>query len=181
MKYLLKLLIRLLTAAIFRSPFFSLIFGPLTILFSYLSLIPFGYNPIIDFSTNTIVINGHYLKFIPACTAAAAYYLLLLLIILTKDIEFKTRLKMMLFGSLLILAMNIIRIDILIIALVDFGKEWFNVIHMAFWRFISSIYVALVWIFLINKYKIKTIPIYSDIKYLYSISSLKKRKKPNRS
>ena len=80
--------------------------------------------------------------------------------------------KLFFIGSLLILLMNIFRIDILILSSVKFGKVWFDAIHMIFWKFLSTLYVAFVWIFLVKKFKIKTIPIYSDIKYL--INKIKK-------
>jgi hypothetical protein len=71
--------------------------------------------------------------------------------------------------------MNILRIDLLIAAFVSLGKEWFDTIHLVFWKFVSGVYVALVWIFLSKKYKIRSIPIYTDIKYLYNKSFLKNR------
>lgn len=127
---------------------------------------------------NSIVVNNHAFTFISACVALPAYYLLLFLILTTKDIDFKHSVKLFFIGSLLILLLNIIRIDLLIISFINFGKDFFDSIHLVFWKFVSGLYVALVWIFLSKWYKIKNIPVYSDLKYLYSKSLLKQRKKP---
>ena len=113
--------------------------------------------------------------FIEACIATYAYYLIILLTLLTKEITLKTRIKIILIGSGLILLMNIIRIFILITITMNYGLYWFDIIHLAFWKFLSGIYVALVWILLVKIYKIKSIPIYDDIKYLYERSFLKKQ------
>ncbi|MBI2673204.1 hypothetical protein HYX19_03010 [Candidatus Woesearchaeota archaeon] len=69
-------------------------------------------------------------------------------------------------GILLILLLNIIRIDILIFIFLEYGINWFNNLHLFFWKFLSSIAVVLIWIFLCHKFKIKNIPVYSDFKFL---------------
>ncbi|MBS3172489.1 hypothetical protein J4438_02840, partial [Candidatus Woesearchaeota archaeon] len=66
-----------------------------------------------------------------------------------------------------IFIMNIIRIEILLFLLIKNNYNLFEQVHLLFWNFVSGIYVAFVWIILIKKYKINSIPIYSDIKYLY--------------
>jgi exosortase/archaeosortase family protein len=163
MKYLKTLTLRLLLALIIAFSFnlFYIILNPLTFNLTYLLLKIFT-NPIL--SINTILINSFTLKFIPACAAASAYLLLALLILLTKDIELKKGIKMFFLGSLLILIMNLTRILILIFILMNYGKDYFNLIHVIFWKIISSVFVVIVWVYLTNKFKIKSIPIYSDIK-----------------
>lgn len=166
-----RLITRIFLALIFAIFGFKIIytiFSPLTFYLSYLSLI--FYNPIIK--GNLLIINGFTLKFIPACTAASAYLLLTLLTVLTKGINLKKSILMWTTGSLSILIANLIRIDILIIALIKYGFPLFETLHLFFWKLVSIVYVALVWIFLTYKFNIKTIPIYSDIKYL--IKQIKK-------
>lgn len=124
---------------------------------------------------NSIIFGGKSFNLIPACVALPAYYLLFFLTLTTKDLNFKVSYKLFFIGSLLILVMNIIRIDFLILAFVGFGKAWFDYIHLFFWKFVSGLYVAIVWIFLTKKYKIISIPIYSDFKYLYSRSVFRKK------
>jgi exosortase/archaeosortase family protein len=145
------------------------IFSPLTLFFSFILLQSFGYNPAVNIATDTIMVYGHTLQFIPACTAASAYLLLVLLILLTKDIKISTRIYIFLLGSFLILAMNILRIDILIIILVKYSKDFFNTIHLLFWKIVSTVFVAFVWILLSIIFKVKTIPVVSDIVYLIEI------------
>ena len=83
---------------------------------------------------------------------------------------------MFLSGSFLILLMNVIRVDALLYILVECGENWFKKIHIFFWHFVSSIYVAAVWIFLSYKFKVKSIPIYSDFKFLLEKSIFGKKK-----
>lgn len=173
MKYSNRLIIRILfilLIAIFNLKIFYFLFSKITFYLTYFTL--FFYKPVI--SGNNLVINSEVLNFVPACVAGSAYFLLVLLILLTKDITFKKRIYMFLLGSLLILIANLIRLDILIIIFISYSKEVFSTLHMFFWKILSSIYVALVWIFLVYKFRIKKIPIYSDI--LYLTKSLKRRK-----
>ena len=83
-----------------------------------------------------------------------------------KDIKLKTSLKMFFLGSFIILLANIIRIESLIIVLINGGKNYFETLHLLIWKVLSSIFVALVWIFLIKIYKIKSIPLISDFKQI---------------
>ena len=94
------------------------------------------------------------------------YYLLLLLTTLTKDIKLEKRLKIFFYGSLTIFIINIIRIVFLIILLDNKSYNLFKASHNFFWSIIASILVASIWIYLTKKYKIRSIPIYSDLKYL---------------
>jgi exosortase/archaeosortase family protein len=173
MEYKQKLFVRfifVIFAIIFYNFLFYEIFKPLTIYGSYLFLLIFESG--IKLVGDSLIISGGAFEFIHACIASSAYFLLFILLISTKNIKLMKGIKLFFIGSLLILLMNIFRIDILILSSVKFGKVWFDAIHMIFWKFLSTLYVAFVWIFLVKKFKIKTIPIYSDIKYL--INKIKK-------
>ena len=115
---------------------------------------------------DSISYNGLFVKLIPACAAASAYYLLLLLVCFTKDIGLNKRLKIFFYGSLIIFIINTIRIIFLIIVLDKHSYNLFKTIHLFFWSVIASILVAGIWIYFIKRYKIRSIPIYSDLKYL---------------
>ena len=169
MKYVYNLLLRIIFCFI-PLPFLSLILTPITLYISYLTLLPFNPNLVKD----SIIINGIPFQFIEACIATYAYYLIILLTLLTKDIKLLTRIKIILLGSLLILIMNVFRIFILIYLVMNSGFYWFDLVHMIFWKFVSGVYVALVWIFLVKVFKIHSIPIYDDIKYLFAKSLFKK-------
>ncbi len=174
MKYELKLIFRVLLAFLIRPEFFyfSLLF--LTMAFPYLFLKLLNYDVGFIFSSKILIVNGIEFEFVKACIATSAYYLLALLILATKDIGLKKSLKMFLLGSLLIFIMNILRVILLIIVVMNLGVDWFDAVHLTFWYVVSSVYVFLVWIFLIRLYKIKNIPIYSDLAYLTNIIRDKK-------
>ena len=177
MDYQKSLTIRIIIALIvFIIPykFINFILLKITLYGSY-PLLLLNYNPLMI--NNSFVINNYILKMISACVATSAYYLLFILIISTKDIKLKDSIKLFLIGSFLILLANIVRIDILIYIFLEFGKNLFEKIHIIFWQFLSSIYVALVWIFLIRKFKIKNIPVYGDIIYLLRIIKKSKKRK----
>ena len=164
MKYYFNFIIRLLLCFI-PVQVFTLLFSQVTIYINYLLLI--NYNPII--AGNFLIIKGNLFEFAEACIVPYAYYFFWILALLTKDIEIKTRIKIIIYGFLLIFAMNLIRIFILITLAVNYGFFWFNLIHMFFWKFLSGLYVALIWILLVKIYKIKSIPIYDDFKTLYKL------------
>jgi len=166
MEYYRKLSLRLILVVIFVIfyGFYDKILSPLTVYPSYFIIDLFYNANLID---GSIFIENYIIKFIPACIAVLAYALLFFLIVLTKNINFKKSLKIFLFGSLLILLMNIIRIDLLLFILVKFGDNMFDKVHLLFWNFVSGVYVAFVWIFLVEKFKIQEIPIISDVKELY--------------
>jgi|TARA_Y100000310_G_C20607932_1_gene776503 exosortase/archaeosortase family protein len=107
--------------------------------------------------------------------AGAAYYLLFVLMIGIKQLNWKKGLKMFFVGSLLILAMNVLRIVILIIISEELGKNYFDAVHLLFWTLVSGVYIAFVWIFLVKKFKVDKIPFYSDLKYFYDRSLFKKK------
>ena len=169
MKYEYSFILRILFCFI-PVKLFTFILTPITLYLSYLTLI--FYNPIV--SGNSLIIRGIPFQFIEACIASYAYYLIILLTLLTKDVRFFDRIKILLLGSLLILIMNVFRIFILIYLVMNFGFYWFDLIHMIFWKFVSGIYVALVWILLVKYFKINSIPIYSDLKYLFKNSLFKR-------
>jgi len=148
--------------ALFRDIFY-LIFTPLTLHWSYLffklfvpEVVLMGYKLIT--TTNTFT-------FIPACTAASAYLLLALLILLTKDIAWMRRVEMFVVGSLAILGFNLLRIELLLWFFFKFSGVY-PVMHLVFWKFLSTIFVFILWIALTKLFEIKSIPIYSDFKYI---------------
>ena len=170
-RYYYNLIIRLLIILIvtINYPLFYVILSPITVYLSYFILGLF-YDVLLIGSS--IGINGAGFRFIEACVAPAAYYLLFILIIGLKDLDWKKGLKMFFLGSLLILGMNLLRIIILIVLDVEFGKDYFDAVHLIFWNFVSGVYIALVWIFLVKKFKVSKIPYYSDLKYFYEKSFL---------
>ncbi|MBS3111811.1 pacearchaeosortase [Candidatus Woesearchaeota archaeon] len=164
MKYEKELILRLLISAIPLNLFY-IILTPITIYVSYIFLIPLS--PVLI--KDSILINELQFDFVKACIAGAAYYLIFLLTMLTKEIKWKLRLKFIFYGFIAIFTLNIIRI-VLLIYLATINYNYFTITHLIFWKFVSAIYVAFVWIFLITKFKIKSIPIYDDLHHLYKKS-----------
>lgn len=115
------------------------------------------------FMGTMISVGQHSIEIIPACVAASAYLLLALLILLTQGISFRKGMTLFLLGSVLILLANVARIEVLVALLVKGGKNYFETLHLFLWTVVSSMYVAGVWLFLCWRYKVRSIPVYSDL------------------
>ena len=143
---------------------FYFVFSPLTIYPIYFIL-----NLFLDVSLigNSAIINKIIaIEFIDACIAGAAYYFLLILNLSTSGIKPKKRIKMILFSFVSLLALNILRIFFLIMVFF-LGFSFFDITHKLFWYFISTVFVVGIWFFQVRIFKIKGIPFYSDLKFLY--------------
>ncbi len=153
---------------------FYKIFSPLTIYPSYWIFSLFFEASLyanIILLNNTLVI-----EIVPACVMGSAYYLLLILNLSIPNIKLKKRLIMLLtaFASLLII--NILRI-VLLGSLYNIGSIWGDPLHTFFWYFLSIFFVIGIWFAQIKIFKIKDIPFYTDLKFLFSQSTLKKKQK----
>lgn len=113
-----------------------------------------------------VFINGVAIEFIRACIAGSAYYLLLILNLSTPNINLKKRIAMILISFATLLIINIIRIFLLIL-IYFYGFAFFDITHKFFWYFMSTIFVISIWFVEVRYFKIKEIPFYSDLKYLY--------------
>jgi len=121
----------------------------------------------------TILINNYPIELIPACIAGAAYYLLLILNLSVPDIKFQKRIKMILFSFTFLLILNILRIFSLSLIFLS-GNSLFDITHKLFWYLGSTVFVVGIWFIEVKIFKVKKIPIYSDFKFLYKKSILKK-------
>jgi len=156
---------------------FYFIFTPLTIypilallkLFSPAYLSSSLYN---GAEVPTIIFSSYSIQLVQSCIAGAAYYLLVALN-LTTPMNLAKRIKSLSFILILFLFINILRISIFSLLLVN-SFSLFNTIHMIFWYFLSSIFIIAIWIAAIKLFNIKEIPVYSDLKFIYS--KLKKAK-----
>ena len=149
---------------------FYFIFSPITIYLTSFLLKIFFQTLVIG---DLIVVKNHFLiQLIPACVAGAAYYLLLILNLSVPNINLKKRIKMILlaFGAFLII--NILRI-IFLAVIFSYRISWFHLIHEIFWYVGSVVFVVGIWFAEIKLFKIKGIPFYSDMKFLYQKSSIK--------
>lgn len=150
---------------------FYIIFTPLTI-YSIYFLLGLFYDVALTNSVITIS-NSIEIEIIGACVAGAAYYLLFILNISTPKIAFTKRINLILLSFLAFFVANIIRIFLLSIVAIS-GFSWFDLAHKFFWYFLSTLFVVIIWFVEVKYFKIKELPLYSDLKFLYKNSSLKK-------
>lgn len=149
---------------------FYLIFTPLTIYPLY-----FLFNLFFQatLSGNTFLIGNFSIQIINACIAGSAYYLLFILNLSIPNIKLKKRIKMLLFAFSFLLIINILRIFFLFVILSFLGYSYFAFTHKVFWYVLNILFVIAIWFAEVKFLKIKQIPFYSDLKFLYKKSSLK--------
>jgi exosortase/archaeosortase family protein len=152
---------------------FYFIFTPLTVYPVYF-LLGLFFDAVLLSKTN-ILVNNLPIELISACIAGAAYYLLLVLNLSIPKIKLKTRINAIIFSLIAFLILNILRIFVLS-SLAVTGFAYFNVTHTVFWYGFSTIIVVVIWFAEVKIYKIKEIPFYSDLKFLYKKSLMKKKK-----
>jgi|TARA_Y100000310_G_scaffold341901_1_gene442786 hypothetical protein len=143
---------------------FYFVFTPLTIYPVYALL-----NGFFDVSLlgNILVLDRTFpIEFISACIAGSAYYFLLILNLSTPNIKMKKRITMIFISFASLLALNILRIMILV-GVFFLGASFFDITHIIFWYFMSIVFVVGIWFTQIKIFKIKEIPFYSDFKFLY--------------
>lgn len=151
---------------------FYFIFTPLTVYPIYFMLSLFFEASLIG---NIVLVNNETaIHLIEACIAGSAYYLLLILNLSTAGIKLKKRVGMILLSFASLLIINLIRIFLLSLLFIS-GSLWFDFTHKLFWYSLSVIFVIAIWFAEVRIFKIKNIPVYSDIKFLYKNSSLKMR------
>ncbi len=118
-----------------------------------------------------VSLNGYVLKvagleigIASACVAGSAYYLLLILN-LTTEMSAKQRISSLFSSLFLLLAINVLRIFLFSILLVE-NYVYFDLLHRFFWYFMSIFFVVVIWFFTAWLFKIRRIPFYSDLKTL---------------
>ncbi len=166
------ILILLILATLLNINLFCLIFTPLTIYPIYFLLSLF-FEP--SLMGKIILVNGIPIGIIPACISGYAYYLLFILHLSIPNIKIKKRIKMILIASASLLILNILRIFFLSLMLIN-DSVWFGITHMFFWYVLSVVFVLGIWFLEVKFFRIKQIPFYSDLKFMYKNSSLKKSK-----
>jgi len=122
-----------------------------------------------------LIVNSYEISLVDACVAGSAYYMLAILNLTTRGIRFFKRIKIFFLDAALLLALNILRIVILAIVLVE-SSALFDVMHFIFWHVVSVVFVVFIWLFTIKIYKIKEIPVWSDILYLKSFMKRQRKK-----
>ena len=159
----------LILAALPNLYIFYLLFTPLTIYPVYFLLKPIFQTAL---NANVITINQVPIEIVRACVSGSAYYLLFILNLSTPNIKFNKRIKMIIISFASLLILNILRIFLLSIFLIE-NPLLFNITHMLFWYILSIAFVLGIWFAEVKYFKIKQIPFYSDLKFIYKNSSLR--------
>lgn len=142
-------------------PFYK-IFLPLTIWPVYFFLKAFYDVSIVGRIISASVAN---IEIINACVAGSAYYLLLILNLAT-PMKVRQRIYSLLFSFLSLLVLNILRIFLLSVLLLE-NSAFFDITHKLFLYALSIVFVIGIWFLTVWIFKIKAIPAYSDIKTFY--------------
>ncbi len=166
-RYVLLILFSLGSLWIFYFIFTPFTVYPLYFLFNYF----FG----AMLNETTIYVRGIPVELIEACIAGSAYYFLLIFNLSTPGIKIPRRLKMIFFAFFIFLIVNILRIFSLTILYMS-GSSFFDITHKMFWYLGSVLLVILIWFYQVKIYRIKEIPFYSDLRFLYKNSILAKRR-----
>lgn len=117
-------------------------------------------------SASTLSLPNLTIELIPACIAGSAYYLLFILNLATPGVKPDKRIKILLLSFASIFVMNTLRI-LLLIAINQ--TAYFQAVHWFFWYVLSTIFVIAIWVFITMRFKIKKIPVYEDLKFLYGL------------
>ncbi len=141
--------------------FFSFIFFHLTIYPVYFLLSILYPVSVIDAN---LIISSKTIELIPACIAGSAHYLLTALN-LTTPMKLKKRFPVLFFSLILFLIINISRIFFISLLFIE-SNSLFDFTHKFSWYFLSTVFIIGIWFFSVYLLKIKSIPVYSDFKYL---------------
>lgn len=169
----------LIVLGLFGFSFLYKTLAPITVypVFSILNIL---YNDVVFQSPNVLLISGDSIVLVEACIAGAAYFLLLILN-LTTPLSIKTRAKSLAFIFISFLLLNIIRIVVFTFLYLSWN-DIFNITHMLFWYIGSTILLVFIWFFNVYLFKIKSTPIYTDMREIYkdAIKRSKSTKKGSR-
>ena len=162
-RIIINVLIRYLVLLVLglSSGFFYLIFFYLTIFPSYF-LLKIFYE--VSLSGYVLRVAGLEIGIVSACVAGSAYYLLLILN-LTTEMSVKQRIFSIFSSLFLLLAVNVLRI-VLFSALLVEEYSYFDLLHRLSWYIMSILFVVAIWFLTAWLFKIKRIPVYSDLKTL---------------
>jgi exosortase/archaeosortase family protein len=126
----------------------------------------------VSLSGGVLEVSGMSIGIVSACVAGSAYYLLLILNLTTR-MKKKQRICSLLFSLGALLAVNVARIVLFSVLLVE-NYFYFELLHMFFWYVMSLLIVVAIWFLTAYLFKIKGFPVYSDLK---NISNMKKSRK----
>jgi len=124
----------------------------------------------VSINLDFIIIDNIKIQIVSACVAGSAY-LLLLILNLTLPMRLVKRIYSILLSFIILLILNILRIFILSVLLINEFK-FFDLTHKLFWYVLSTLFVIGIWFLIVKIFSIKKIPVYTDLKFL--IKEIKK-------
>jgi len=164
----------ILLGLMFTLPLIYRVLTPPTVFFSNL-LLKSIYQTAVN-QTIIFIISKKAIEIAPQCVAGSAY-LLLLILNLSVSMNVKKRIYSILLSVFLLFLLNILRIFFLTILWVN-DFQFFQSTHKLFWYVLSTIFVIGIWLLTVYLFKIKSIPIYTDLKYFFdNIKTKRKNKK----
>ena len=162
----------LVMAALPNFAIFYFIFTPLTIYGVYFLLSLFF--PVVLSGSSMTLSGDIVVSIIPACVAGAAYYLLFILNMALPNIKISKRILLISIAFFSFLIVNILRIFLLgVLYFEDFPFLAF--LHEFLWYFGSVVLTVGIWFLEIHFFKIKEVPFYSDLKFLYKRNIFSKK------
>ena len=161
----------LLVLGILGLNIFYMIFLPLTKLPVFWILSAF-YPAIMN--QNNIFIGSKVIEIVGACVAGSAYYFLMMLNLAIPDIKVKRRLYMIGLSFSIFLIINILRIILLSFMYIE-ESQVFDVTHKILWYLGSTLFVVVIWFFIVYRFDVKKIPFISDLKFIYEKSNIHKK------
>ena len=147
-------------------PLFYKTLLPLTFYPSYFLLKIFY--PVYTSCVNCLTINGINIIIADACVAASAYYLLLILNLST-DMNARQRGYSLLFSIFSLLVLNVLRIVFIAILYVS-NFTYADIVHNLVWHVFSIIFVIGIWFFSSWLFKIKNIPVWTDLRKIKKLN-----------
>jgi exosortase/archaeosortase family protein len=126
-----------------------------------------------------IHLNDFSVELVRGCVAGSAFFLMFILVFSTADIKPQKRFYALITALAMLFVLNFLRI-ILLVLIYSPTNVYFDAIHWVLWHLISVCFVVGIWFLVVKIYKIKSVPVHSDIKFLLNFSS-NKGKKPKRS
>lgn len=166
--FLIPLRYLILLGLMFTLPLIYSILTPITV-YSASTLLKLVYTDVFIYNESISINSNVVIQIIPACVAGSAY-LLLLILNLSVSMNLRKRAYSIIFSFIILFIFNILRIFLLAI-LFENNFYLFDLAHKIFWYFLSTLFVVLIWFFIVKSFSIKEIPVYSDI-----ISLIKKTK-----
>jgi exosortase/archaeosortase family protein len=122
-----------------------------------------------------IFVHGVTTEITASCVAILAYYLLFVLIISTANVKPAKRLMALAVSFAILFILNVARMVLLVFIV---HTPYFDTAHFLFEHLFFSVVVVAVWAGISFFMKIKTVPVYSDLKFLYG--DWEKRKRTSR-